>query len=428
MSKHKDIIEGLSSKRKSAYISEEVTKQAKSAVDKFMKEQKASSDIRKKITNILNHIYLECNKAGENLLTGGTFDYTKGDMVDHGGPESGPDPELYPSVYELKLGIRFSDRKVDIDQVWKSLADSIDKSMKKNFTESHIDGFSYDISIDSPMSSKNPVDVFGFYISIERPRSTSIVITLGHMTNPLNESKEIKTQQIRYYKSSDADYTFGFSIIGDKEPRGMTKRLSVSVKDNLSGKRAVGCISLSDLDISKIISSLQGEKSLVSSALKRAGYEKRDLERIVAQLVDSDNETGVGQEIGLPIDKENCESTSISNIATPDGKVGVYYKRKNIAIDESGDENFKAKEDEKVEFTQEEGEPRDTISCPKCHSLNVNVVGVDRFYCSDCSNEWRDVNNDTIPDDKEEVDGMLDNSADEPPLKVYNTNSYSSIY
>lgn len=433
MNKHKAIIEGLSSNRKNA-IYEEVTPQAKSSVDKFMKEQKASPDIRKKMTNILNHIYLECNKIGENLFTGGTFDYTRGDMVDHGDAESGPDLELYPSIHELKLGIKFTDKKVDIAQVWKDLVASIDKNMKKNYKEASADGFSYDISIDTPLNSKNFEDIFGFYISIEKPRSSSLIITLGHMTNPLNEAAgPTKVKQIRYYKGSKPQdrFTFEFTKFNSKQKGPCLK---INVTNDYWDKSDYAFIPASNLDLSEIYSYSSNASDMVKRALSVVGYKKKDFEKIYSQLLNHNENSGLGTEVGLPIDKENCENTTITGIATPDGRVGVYHqKRKNIVIESKeseGKEDFKTpSEDEKESegFTQESEGPQDTISCPKCHSLNVNVVGVDRFYCSDCSNEWRDVNNDQVSDEKEEKDGMLDNSEDEPPLKVYTT-SYSSIY
>lgn len=425
MNSHGMILEGLFENRKALKINEEVTKQAKSAVDKFMKEQKASPEVRKKITNILNHIYLECNKIGENLFTGGTFDYTKGDMVDHGGPESGPDPELYPSIHELKLGIKFQDRSIDVKEVWGTLLQSIDKKMKSNYKEFEADGYCFIASIDAPINAKDEADTFGFYISVEKPHSTSLIIEIGHTVNPLNESSAPeKVQQIRYYKGSKPQdrFTFIFTKFTSKS-KGLC--LKIHVINDYWDRSDYAFIPVDNLSIDKIYSYSSNASDMVKRALEVAGYQKKDFERIYSQLKPNED-FGLGTEVGLPIDKENCENTTIVGIATPDGKVGVYHKRKNISIGEAKT----TKEDtegSEGEFSSDEVEPQDAIICPKCQSRNVNVVGNDRFHCSDCDYEWKDTDNDKVEDDKPAKDGMLDNSEDEPPLKVYATQS-ANIY
>jgi ribosomal protein L37AE/L43A len=65
------------------------------------------------------------------------------------------------------------------------------------------------------------------------------------------------------------------------------------------------------------------------------------------------NEGALGDEIGLPIDKENCEGTDVSSVATPEGKIG-----------------------------------EKKIICPKCKSDDVNIREDDVFHCTACGYEW----------------------------------------
>ncbi len=67
------------------------------------------------------------------------------------------------------------------------------------------------------------------------------------------------------------------------------------------------------------------------------------------------DESALGTEIGLPLDKENCEGTDVSGVDTP---TGTLNKEKKIV-------------------------------CPKCGSENVNVRDNDTYYCVECGYSWK---------------------------------------
>lgn len=88
-----------------------------------------------------------------------------------------------------------------------------------------------------------------------------------------------------------------------------------------------------------------------------------------------------GTEIGLPIDRENCEGTDVGGVATPSGTINP---RKKILTDGR------------------------TIICPKCKSVSVNIHdNGTTFYCVDCGYTWpvTDADDDGVDDDK---DGIID--------------------
>ena len=92
-----------------------------------------------------------------------------------------------------------------------------------------------------------------------------------------------------------------------------------------------------------------------------------------------------GTEIGLPLDRENCESTDASGISTPTGTVG---SGKKISVDSDRH-----------------------IICPECKSANVNIHNNGTiFHCVDCGNEWStsDSDNNGIEDDEESRDHFID--------------------
>ena len=92
-----------------------------------------------------------------------------------------------------------------------------------------------------------------------------------------------------------------------------------------------------------------------------------------------------GTEIGLPLDRENCESTDASGISTPTGTVG---SGKKISVDSDRH-----------------------IICPECKSDNVNIHNNGTiFHCVDCGNEWptSDSDNNGIEDDEESRDHFID--------------------
>lgn len=421
MSSQRSILEGLYSSRNTV-VNEEVTQQAKLAVKKFLGEHKATSDEKKKINNILNYIYTECNKLGENIFRGGILDYTKGSF-NEGDAESGPILDVFPSLYELKMEIKFQNRQTNINSTYETLVTNIKKDMKKNYKKFHDDYFSAIITINVPEKSNNSAN-FGFYIVIEKSGGQSLNIILYKEVNPLYESnKPEPTQQIRYFKGSKPQdkFTFKFTLYNSKDKGECVK---ISVENTYWDKHNYAFIPLKDLDLSKIYSYGDDATEMVKSALEKAGYKVRDFEKIVSQLKSDNESPGLGTEIGLPIDRENCENTTIAGIATPNGVVGEIRKRKNILIESPIEED--EEKDDSIE-SDEEVDAEETILCPKCKSKNVNVFGTNRFHCSDCDYEWVDTDNDGENDDKLTKDTMLNNSEDEKPLKVYTSNNNDDV-
>lgn len=99
------------------------------------------------------------------------------------------------------------------------------------------------------------------------------------------------------------------------------------------------------------------------------------------------NEGFPGTEIGLPLDRENCESTDASGISTPTGVVGD--KNRKIILDDESKH----------------------IVCPECGSKSVNIHNNGTvFHCVDCGYEWSvtDSDNNGIEDDDENRDHFID--------------------
>ena len=92
-------------------------------------------------------------------------------------------------------------------------------------------------------------------------------------------------------------------------------------------------------------------------------------------------EAGIcGTEIGLPIDKENCEGTDVGGVATPTGSLKQKPKTRELF-----------EEDEDKEESKKEPKDNSGMVCPECGSKNVNVHNNDDedvFFCTDCSYKW----------------------------------------
>ena len=92
-------------------------------------------------------------------------------------------------------------------------------------------------------------------------------------------------------------------------------------------------------------------------------------------------EAGIcGTEIGLPIDKENCEGTDVGGVATPTGSLKQKPKTRELF-----------EEDEDKEESEKEQKDNSGMVCPKCGSKNVNVHNKDDedvFFCTDCGYKW----------------------------------------
>lgn len=335
--KHSYILEGLQVVRNEEQINESIKKSVTSATAKFFKEHKTKPQIKDKINNILNYIYKKANEYAENMFVGGSFDYTKGDMVDNGGPESGPMPELNPSIYEVSFEIRFTDPKTDIKGFYYELSKGLQSEMKSNYKDYEQDAFSIDMCIDGTFD-----DMFGYSVSIEKT-SRCVKVTVINQTNPFtNESKENPTAEDGI---EDVPY--------------IQKRKDI-------------------------------EKEKEKKEESGSDANKND--------DDDSNEDGVfGTEIGLPIDKENCESTDVSGVSTPTGTLNP--KKKNPDI---------------VEGIDSDDTKDMTIECPECGSQLVNVRDADIFHCSDCGYEW-EVQYDEEEKERLQRDTMLDNSQDEDP-------------
>lgn len=92
-------------------------------------------------------------------------------------------------------------------------------------------------------------------------------------------------------------------------------------------------------------------------------------------------EAGIcGTEIGLPIDKENCEGTDVGGVATPTGSLKQKPKTRELF-----------EEDEDKEESKKELKDNSGMVCPECGSKNVNVHNKDDedvFFCTDCNYKW----------------------------------------
>lgn len=133
-------------------------------------------------------------------------------------------------------------------------------------------------------------------------------------------------------------------------------------------------------------------------------------------------EAGIcGVEIGLPIDKENCEGTDVGGVATPTGSLKQKPNTKELF------EEDKEKEENKKE------EPKDNsgMVCPECGSKNVNVHNKDDedvFFCTDCNYKWsvEDADDNGKKDsvqDRKEIQGNIISKLDKKKKDKENENS-----
>lgn len=115
---------------------------------------------------------------------------------------------------------------------------------------------------------------------------------------------------------------------------------------------------------------------------------------------------------------EDNESTSVSGISTPTGRLHPEYDEEDIkGIKEASEED---KESEEAEDDTEKEElhtgivvgkdGKRKIKCPECGSFDVNIHDNGTiFHCVACSYEWptKDADDDGQEDDKEEEDDIL---------------------
>ena len=441
---------------RSGKILESVNHSVTSAVDKFFHEQKTPSQIKKRINNLLNFIYLKCNEFGNNTFVGGREDYTKGGEDDRGSAESGPDPQLFPSIYEVIFEVRFDNGRQDFEKLRGQLTKLLEKEAKKNFTELEADAFSTDIAIDSKFD-----EMFGYYVSIEKA-SKGLKVRIGNQVHPftnessINEGGPKPVKSIKYFKGQKPwdKYKFEFIPFTDKQGKSFIK---VNMQNEYWDSGDYAFIDAENPEVTNIHSYSKEASNAVLKALKAAGYNKSSLKDIVKELkinpipegdeehkdildspyidkrkdLEDEEESGsdkkkndeddshesssgvFGKEVGLPIDKENCESTDISGVATP---TGVLNPKKKEEIHEG----------------MESSDTRDmTIVCPECGSQIVNVRDADIFHCADCGYEWEvEANHDEEEAEREQRDSMLDNTYDEDPVPANMTaaDSLNNIY
>ena len=452
---HSLIMEELHAHR-SGKILESVNRSVTSAVDKFFHEQKTPSQIKKRINNLLNFIYLKCNEMGENTFVGGTSDYTKGDVVDHGGPESGPDPKLYPSIYEIKFQVKFDNGRQDFSKMLGELCKHIEKEAKKNYKEIEMDAFAITIGVDMGLDEE-----FGYFVVIEKS-SKGFTVCVGNQVNPftnesyINEGGPKPVKSIKYFKGQKPWDKFRFEFIPFTDKQGKSF-IRVNMQNEYWDSGDYAFIDAENPEVTNIHSYSKEASNTVLKALKAAGYNKSSLKDIVKELKinpipegdeehtdvtdlayvgkrddyedeeesgsdkkkndkdDSDeSSSGVfGKEIGLPIDKENCESTDISGVSTPTGTLNP--KKKEVEVHEGMDSSD----------TKEM-----TIVCPECGSQIVNVRDADIFHCSDCGYEWEvEANRDEGEEERIQRDSMLDNTYDEDPVPAnQSSSSLNNIY
>lgn len=149
-----------------------------------------------------------------------------------------------------------------------------------------------------------------------------------------------------------------------------------------------------------------------------------------------------GEEIGLPIDKENCESVDVSCVSTPvSGFISQaeYENRKKMLqsfkdigvvaesaktvkskakVDASADKSDESEKKDKV-IDEPSKDNKDNkkdkedkvfkLRCPKCNSSAINIHNNGSiFHCVDCGYEWpvEDADDDGIDDDYEMRNGV----------------------
>ena len=100
----------------------------------------------------------------------------------------------------------------------------------------------------------------------------------------------------------------------------------------------------------------------------------RNFISILESLKSKKDEAALGTEVGLPIDKENCEATDASMVSTPTGKI------------------------------------TNKILCPECNSDNVNIYDDSTMHCVDCDHKWKPSSESSDEDNK---DNMIDDTANE---------------
>ena len=124
---------------------------------------------------------------------------------------------------------------------------------------------------------------------------------------------------------------------------------------------------------------------------KKSRKNRKDKIKTVEKTVkrESPEEGFPGTVIGIPLDRENCESTDAGGVSTPSG---VLNPRKKFLTDGK------------------------RLVCPKCKSTSINIHdNGETFYCTDCGYSWSvlDADDDGVEDDKDNMIEFEDGEEDE---------------
>lgn len=440
---HISILEGLSNNRKakSGKIYESVNRSVLVSLEKFYKKERTPSQVKKKINNILNTIYFFCNDIGSNRFTGGTTDYSKNGnqpIVDV------PKVEPLPSIVETIIQIEFLE-DVDIDIERDNLFKQLEKDSKDNFLTIEIDPFSIDMCINEKEDSK---DIYA--ISIENCQD-GFIVRVAHQKDPSIKEEYSSIRYFRgekpwdkykfeftksdnidtpikvsvtneYWDSSDYAYidTAGnvnsitsYSPISAKTVRKALQLAHYSSRDFEDITRKLHIDEELDLHNSEFIGKKKSYSEMEDEEEQEEGSEKEKSEKKSKDREGTDGKedteddaeessTGVfGTEIGLSIDKENCESTGVAGVSTP---TGVLNPRRKV-----------------VEGMDSEDTKDLTIICPECGSQSINIRDSHVFHCSRCGYEWELTH-------YSNRDTALDNTEDEPALRTIPVGDTNNIY
>lgn len=149
-----------------------------------------------------------------------------------------------------------------------------------------------------------------------------------------------------------------------------------------------------------------------------------------------------GEEIGLPIDRENCESVDVSCVSTPvsgfisqaeyENRKKMLQSFKDIGVvaesteakttvkskakaDTDVDKSIESEKKDKANSDTSKADKKDKedkvfkLRCPKCGSSAINIHNNGSiFHCVDCGYEWPvdDADDDGIDDDYEMKNGV----------------------
>lgn len=154
--------------------SDESTAIALKRLDKFLKEQKASSNIKMKVNSIINLVRSFCDQIGSNDLIKSSLSHEEGELKDTGSPDSGPSLNVTPSIYEMSFQIRFIDSVANINKLYKELNLKLKKEARKLYKEYDVDDFSISIAVNCSFE-----DPYGFYVNIERYKKGFLVSVIN---------------------------------------------------------------------------------------------------------------------------------------------------------------------------------------------------------------------------------------------------------